>query len=104
MLHDGPSELQNIFAVHQIQFVGVYASFVASAQERFEQAVVKRVSALLALLDGRLGAISEARNFFRQLLIPQLPAENLGQALRDLTAAASVLSFHRDDSDHSDSK
>ena len=58
MLDDPLGNLQDAFAVDQLELVGVDAAFVAAAQERFEEAVVQRIGALLATLDDCFGTLA----------------------------------------------
>ena len=78
----------------------INASLITAAQKRFEEPVVERVGSLLSPLDGRFGTICQPGDLLGQRLIPQLPAKVLGQALSDLTCAASLFPFHRYNSYH----
>jgi hypothetical protein len=100
VLNDTFGNLQNAFAVDDVELVGIQASFVAAAQEGFEETVIKWVGALLADLDDGFGTIGEPGDFFRQVLIPQLPSQLLGKQLSDFTAPAAVFPFNRKYSDH----
>jgi hypothetical protein len=90
------------FLDHQIQFVGVDAAFVTAAQERLEKPVVERIPSLFPVLDNRLGAIRQARDFLGEQLIPKLPAELAGKLRGNFTAAAAILAFNGNDFDHLD--
>src|SRR6202048_1818289 len=73
--------LHDAFAVYQLEFMSVEASFVTAAQKRFEQPVVERISSFLSTLDDVLGALSDFRDFLGEQLIPQLPAQSVGKQL-----------------------
>ena len=100
VLNDFHREFQYAFTVHELQLVSIDAALVTSAQKRFKEPVVERVVSLLSLLDNFLGAIGKPGDLLGQQLIPELPAEMVREPLRDFTAAASVLTFNRDNSDH----
>ena len=91
--------LANAFRVDHLQPRRIQAAFKTASHEGLEQAVVRRVSFLLMLLDCAAFAIQTARDFLSQRLIPKLPAQPRGQLLGDLAAAASVLAFQGDHSD-----
>jgi hypothetical protein len=93
-------DLQNIFAVHQIQLGRIEASLVTSTHERFDETIVEWVGSLLSLLHNRLGTMREVGDFLREQLIPKFPAKPLGKPLSDFTAAASIFPFHCDDLEH----
>jgi hypothetical protein len=78
----------------------IEATFVASAQKGFEEAVVERIGTFLAALDDGFGAIREPGDLFGEQLIPKLPAQVRREQLGDFASAASVLPFHCDDFDH----
>src|SRR5580704_630811 len=101
--NDALCELNNAFAIHQVQLVRVDASLVTPAQKRFEEPVVERIVSLLSTLNLGLGAICQAGDLLRQQLVPQLPSQMLRKLLGDFAPAASVLPLNGDDSNHSES-
>src|SRR5580704_19733467 len=100
VLNDAFGDLQDAFAVHDIELVRVEAAFVAAAQKGFEEPVIERVGAFLAYFDNGFGAIGQTGDFLGQILIPKLPAELLSNLLGDFAAAASVFAFDGENSDH----
>ncbi len=100
VLNDSFGNLQNAFAVHQVQLVRIEAAFIAPAQKGFEEPVVERIGAFLANFDHGLGAIRKSGDLLGQQLIPKLPAQLRRKHLSDFASAASVLPFDRDDFDH----
>src|ERR1700728_3266468 len=85
--------LQNAFAVDDVEFVRIQASFITAAQEGFEEPVIERIGALLTNLDDGFGTIGQPGDLFGQVLIPKLPAQVLGEQVSDFAAAASVFAF-----------
>ena len=100
VLNDTLGNLQNTFAVDDVQLVRIQASFVTPAQKGFKKPIVEWIGAFLANLDDVLGAMCQPGDLLRQVLIPQLPAQLLGKQLRDFAAAASIFPFNRKYSDH----
>jgi len=100
VLNNTFGNLQNAFAVDDVELVRIETSFVTPAQKGLEEPVVERVGTFLAGLDDSFGTIGEPGDLFRQVLIPQLPAQLLGKQLSDFTAAAAVFPFNRKYSDH----
>ena len=100
VLNDLFGKLQDAFAIDEIELVRIQAAFVASAQKRFEEAVVEGIGAFFANFDDGFRAIREPGDLFGEQLIPKLPAELCRKQLSDFASAASVLSFDGDDLDH----
>src|SRR5258708_7063270 len=100
VLNNAFCNLQNGFAVDQVEFVRIQAAFITSAQKGFEEPIVERISAFLANLDDVLGTICQPGDLFRQVLIPQLPAQLLGKQLSNFATAASIFPFNRKYSNH----
>jgi hypothetical protein len=59
VLNDTFGKLQNAFAVDQLELVRIEASFITSAQKRFEEPVVQGIGSFLANLDDCLGTFSK---------------------------------------------
>src|SRR5580704_16578846 len=76
------------------------AALVAVAQKHFDQTLKRTVDALRASLDGRTLHIGDLRDLFRQRMIPDFPAEPLGQLAGNFAASASIFAFDRDDAVH----
>ena len=100
---DTLGNLQDAFAVDDVELMGVEAAFVAPAQKRFEEAVVERIGLFLANLDDGFGTIREPRDLFGEQSIPKLPAQLLRKQLRDFAAAAAVFALNGNDFDHCES-
>ncbi|MGA2458491.1 MAG: hypothetical protein ABSF85_13055 [Terriglobales bacterium] len=100
VLDDTFCNLQNTFAVDQLELGRIEAAFITSAHERFEEPVIQGIRSFLSNLDDCHGTFSKPRDLLRQQLIPKLPAKLLRQQLSDFAAAASVLAFNGDDSYH----
>ena len=100
VLNDTFRKFQNAFGINQVELVRIEASFIAAAQERFEEPVVQGIRSFLATLDNRLRTFSKPRDLFRQQLIPELPAQVVRNQLSDFAAAASVFAFDGDSFDH----
>src|ERR1700738_2945391 len=100
VLNDAFCNLQNTFAVNDVELVRVEAAFITSAQKGFEEPVVERIGAFLSNLDDGFGAIREPGNLLGQQLIPKLPAQLRRKQLSDFASAASILPFNCDDFDH----
>src|ERR1700680_3072784 len=100
VLNDPLRNVQNAFAVDQVELVRIEAAFVTSAQKGFEEPVVEWIGAFLANLDDGFGAIPTPSDFLGQQLIPKLPAQLRREQLSDFASAASILPFNGDDFDH----
>jgi len=107
----GVGDLQNDFlgdakdalAVNDFELVGIDAAFEAAAQEGFEEAVIERIVFFFAALDDSLRAIGETGDFFGEAVVPEFPAEALGEQASDIAAAAAVFAFDGNDFDHGSS-
>src|SRR5271169_2204390 len=100
VLNDTLGNLQNAFAVDDVELVRIEASFVAAAQKGFEEPVVQRVGAFLADLDNVFGTIREPGDLLRQQLVPKLPAQLVSKHLSDFAPAAAIFAFDGEYSDH----
>jgi hypothetical protein len=67
-----------------------------AAHEDFHEPVKHGVAALVHALHHRLVHFGQARDLAGELLIPELPAEALGELLRDDAAAGAVLALDGD--------
>jgi hypothetical protein len=73
-------------------------AFVAAARVNFEEAIEERIDALVAALGVALVDIGGAGDFGGNFLVPEFPAEALGEGFGDERAAAAVFAFEGDDS------
>ena len=98
--HHALGDLADAIGVRHLQPRSVQAAFVAAAHEGLEEPVVQGILFLFVLLDHAAIAFHPAGDFVGQQLVPELPAQALGDPLGDLGAAAAVFAFDGDDSDH----
>ena len=98
--YDAFGHIANTIGVRHLHTLGVQAALVAAAHERAEEAIGERVLFLCALFDDTAIAFHNARDLVREQLVPELPAEAVGDLLGDFASAAAVFTFDGDDSNH----
>ena len=78
------------------------AAFVTAAPEGLGEAVKAAVHALVAAHNGGGINLGKVGNFFGEELVPELPAQMLGQSRGNRGAAAAVLALDGNEAKHND--
>src|SRR5208283_1173897 len=80
--------------------MGIQTTLEATSHESLEQPVIKRVFSFFVLLHRRAFAVHQTGDFVGQQVVPQLPAEAVGQLAGDFCAPASIFALDGNYSDH----
>src|SRR5581483_7833991 len=72
--------------------------FIAATQERVNQASKCVIGAFLTAFHGGILYICKFRDFFRERMVPEFPAQAVRQLTSDLSGAGSVFPLDCDDS------
>ena len=100
LVHDLLHHRHHAVGVEYLTAKGGGIALVTAAPEGFREAVQAAVHAFFAAHDCRALHVGEAGNFFGDEMVPELPAEVVGELSGDRGGAAAVLPLDGDETKH----